>query len=47
MVEKDWLDTVTLIQCEDDECGGFTFRDELEENNWECPHCGKRIPKSE
>ena len=32
---------------EDEECGGYTFREELEENNWKCPHFGKPIPKLE
>ena len=25
--------------------GGFTYKDELEENDWECPYCGKPISK--
>jgi acetyl-CoA carboxylase beta subunit len=45
MVDKDWWDTVTLIKCEDEKCSGYTYKDELEENNWECPHCGKPLPK--
>jgi acetyl-CoA carboxylase beta subunit len=47
MVDKDWWDTVTSIKCEDEECGGYTYKDELEKNDWECPHCGKPIPKPE
>ena len=42
-VYKDWSDTETLIKCEDGECGGYPFKDELEENEWKCPHCGKPI----
>jgi hypothetical protein len=47
MVDEAWLDTVTLIKCEDDECGGYTYMDTLENNNWECPRCGKPISKPE
>ena len=44
---KDWSDTETLIKCKNEECGGFAFEQELEENGWKCPHCGKPISKPE
>jgi hypothetical protein len=47
MVDLAKWDTPILIRCENDECGVYSFRDELEENNWECPHYGKPIPKPE
>jgi hypothetical protein len=40
-------DISALIRCEDEECGGVTFRHEFEQNNWHCPFCGKSISKSE
>jgi len=40
-------DVPALIRCEDEECGGVTFRHEIEQNNWNCPFCGKSISKSD
>jgi acetyl-CoA carboxylase beta subunit len=44
-VYKDWSDTETLVKCKEEDCGGFAFEQELEENDWKCPHCGKPIAK--
>ena len=46
-IYKDWSDTETLIKCKDEECGGFAFEEELEENDWKCLHCGIAISKPE
>jgi acetyl-CoA carboxylase beta subunit len=46
-VYKDWSDTETLIKCDNEECGGYSFEHELEENEWKCPHCRKPILKPE
>jgi PHP family Zn ribbon phosphoesterase len=32
-----------LIRCEG--CEGFSFRHEIQMNNWRCPYCGKSISK--
>ncbi len=40
-------DFAALIRCEDEECGGVTFRHEIEQNNWNCPFCGKSFSKPE
>jgi hypothetical protein len=45
MHDKDWWLIVTLIKCENDDCGGVCFADELEESDWRCPYCGKPISK--
>jgi hypothetical protein len=42
---EDLLDSVTLVGCEDEECGGLSFEQELEENGWKCIHCGEPILK--
>lgn len=47
MVDKDWSDTETLIRCNDEKCGGYSFEDELEKDDWNCPYCGKPISKPE
>jgi acetyl-CoA carboxylase beta subunit len=44
-VYKDWSDTETLIKCDNEGCGGFSFEHELEDNDWKCPHCEKPISK--
>ena len=33
MIDKDWWDTVTLIKCENDDCGGYSFKDDIEGND--------------
>jgi hypothetical protein len=38
-------DNGPLIRCEDEECEGFSFRHEIQMNNWRCPYCGKPISK--
>ena len=47
MDDRNWWLISTLIRCEDDECGGFSFEHELEQNDWKCPHCEKPISKPE
>jgi len=47
MDDRDWSDTETLIKCKNEKCGGYSFEHELEENDWNCPHCGKAISKPE
>jgi hypothetical protein len=43
---KRW-DTQTLIRCHNSWCGEISFKHEFRENDWKCPHCGKRISKPE
>jgi rubrerythrin len=38
-------DNTPLIRCEG--CEGFSFRHEIQMNNWRCPYCGKPISKPE
>jgi acetyl-CoA carboxylase beta subunit len=38
-------DDEPLIRCEDEDCGGVSFRHEIQMNNWRCPYCGKSISK--
>ncbi len=38
-------DNGPLIRCEDEDCGGVSFRHEIQMNNWRCPYCGKSISK--
>jgi rubredoxin len=45
MIEPKKWEIMTLIRCENENCGGISFQDELEESNWKCPHCGKPISK--
>jgi len=40
-------DTPGLIRCENEECGGVSFRHEIEQNQWNCPYCGKPVSKPE
>jgi hypothetical protein len=47
MIDLRKWDTATLISCEDEECAGIALRHEVEQNNWNCPYCGKSISKSE
>jgi rubredoxin len=47
MVDLAKWDTPTLIECENENCGGVSFQDEIEENDWKCPYCGIAISKPE
>lgn len=47
MIELKNLEASALISCENEECGGLTFRHEVEQNNGNCPFCGKSIWKPE
>jgi hypothetical protein len=38
-------ENASLIRCEDEECGGVSFRHEILMNNWRCPYCGTSISK--
>jgi hypothetical protein len=43
---KDW-EITTLMECENEHCGGVCFADELEQSDWMCPYCGEAISKPE
>jgi hypothetical protein len=43
---KEWENT-TLISCENENCGGVCFADELEQNGWMCLYCGEAISEPE
>ena len=45
LVDPTKSDNAPLIKCEDEECGGVSFRHEIQMNNWRCPYCGKPISK--
>jgi hypothetical protein len=45
VLEETWWDSVELVGCENEGCGGLSFEQELEENDWKCTHCGEPIPK--
>jgi rubrerythrin len=47
MVDLKRWDTQTLIRCHNSWCGEISFKHEYRENDWKCPHCGKRISKPE
>jgi acetyl-CoA carboxylase beta subunit len=46
MIEPKKREITTMIRCENDNCGGVCFADELEQSNWKCPYCGKQIDAS-
>jgi rubrerythrin len=43
---KNW-DTQTLIRCDNEKCEAVSSMHEFEENDWNCPHCGKPFSKPE
>jgi hypothetical protein len=45
MLDPTKWDNASLIRCEDEECGGVSFRHEVQMNNWRCPYCGMSISK--
>ena len=47
MIEPKNRETMTLIRCENENCGGVCFEDELEQSDWKCPYCGEAISESE
>lgn len=47
MIQLKKREITTLIRCENEDSGGVCFKDELEESDWKCPHCGKPISKPE
>ena len=47
MMEMKKCEIEALMRCENEECGGVTFKHEFEQNSWHCPFCGRSISKSE
>ena len=47
MIEPKKREITTLIRCDNENCGGVCFTDELEQSDWRCPYCGKPISKPE
>jgi acetyl-CoA carboxylase beta subunit len=45
MLDPTKRDNASLIRCEDEECGGVSFRHEIQMNNWRCPYCGMSVSK--
>ena len=45
MIEPKKREIITMIRCENEDCGGVCFADELEQSDWKCPYCGKPISK--
>jgi hypothetical protein len=45
MIEPKKWEITTLIKCDNKNCGGVSFKDELEQSDWKCPYCGGPISK--
>jgi hypothetical protein len=37
MIETKKREIMTLIRCENENCSGVCFADELEQSDWKCP----------
>ena len=43
MIEPEKVDILKLIMCDNENCGGVFFKDEVEQSDWKCLSCGKPI----
>lgn len=41
MVDLKKADPLKLIKCDNAKCGRYSFEQDIEKNNCECPHCGR------
>jgi acetyl-CoA carboxylase beta subunit len=41
VVDLKKADPLKLIKCDNAKCGRYSFEQDIEKNNWECPHCGR------
>jgi len=45
MVDLKKSDPLILINCDNGECGKYSFKQDLEKNDYKCPYCGEFISK--
>jgi DNA-directed RNA polymerase subunit RPC12/RpoP len=47
MVDLKNAGPLKYIRCDNEQCGKYSFEQDLEKNDYKCPSCGKRISKPE